>query len=288
MKGRLFAVPAFLLLAVQALAQEPTGLAASALANPSFAWQRDSIPGFRVYTIPGSYSHAHRDSLARSLPTALAHAQRLIAAPHWTGVIDVFYVDDRSQMEAITGAPVTGFAHVLAKAVFLVTNRDWRAFERHEIMHVVAGNTWGHDPRRNAWLIEGLGQAADGSCAGYPNEAMAVALAQRDGWIALDTMLRRFREQSDLRAYLQSASFTRYLLDHAGIPAVRTLWQAEADTSTMVRGERLAVWERRWRAGLAASPVPDEVAANVQAIGCGIGAPQRPPNLPSMLGGKDH
>ncbi|HEX6313305.1 MAG TPA: hypothetical protein VFZ73_00535 [Gemmatimonadaceae bacterium] len=253
-----------------ATAQEPAGLAASALANPSFAWQRDALPGFRVYTLPGSYAHAHRDSLMKRLPAALGAARTMIDAPPLNGPIDIFFLDSRSHMEALTGAPVTGFAHVTAKAVFLVTNPGWRAFERHEIMHVVAGNAWGHDPRRNTWLIEGLGQAADGFCAGYPNEVVAAALASRGGWIDLDTMLRRFREQSDLRAYLQSASFTAYLLQHAGIPAVRTLWQSDADTATIVAGASLAAWEKRWRAAIRTSTIPSETLALVEQHGCGI------------------
>lgn len=273
---RLTPLFALLLTSVVAAGQEPAGLAASALADTAFQWEKDSLPGFRVYTIPGSYAHAHRDSLMRRLPGALTEAQAMIGTSAPDGPIDVFFVDSRSLMARLTGAGVTGFAHVLARAVFLVTNPDWRAFERHEIMHIVAGNAWGHFPTRNAWLIEGLAQAADGYCAGYPNEAMAAALAQRKEWIDLDTMLRRFREQSDLRAYLQSAAFTAYLLDQAGIPAIRALWQSEADTATVVGGRSLAEWDRRWRSGIAAPAVPGATVELVEEHGCGISAP-RPP-----------
>ncbi|HSA56383.1 MAG TPA: hypothetical protein VLE53_11820 [Gemmatimonadaceae bacterium] len=273
---RLSPLLALLLTGAPAAGQEPAGLAASALADSAFDWHKDSLSGFRVYTIPRSYAHAHRDSLTRRLPGALVEARAMIGASAPEGPIDVFFVESRSEMARLTGAGVTGFAHVLARAVFLVTNPDWRAFERHEIMHIVAGNAWGHVPTRNAWLIEGLAQAADGYCAGYPNEEMAAALAQRKEWIDLDTMLRRFREQSDLRAYLQSAAFTAYLLDRAGIPAMRALWQSEADTATVVGGQSLATWERRWRAGIAAPAVSAATVALVEEHGCGISAPRAP------------
>ncbi|MFL5534751.1 MAG: hypothetical protein ACJ8AP_03520 [Gemmatimonadales bacterium] len=109
-------------------------------------------------------------------------------------------------MRALTGVGATGFAQPSARAVFLVTNPEWRAFERHEIMHVVAGQTWGSTGPDSDWLQEGLAQAADGACAGYSNSEVALALAQRHGWIPLSSVIGAFRQQPDVRAYLQAAA----------------------------------------------------------------------------------
>ena len=259
-----------LLIAAPVLAQPPAGLAASALAHPDFSWSVDSVPGVRAYFLRGTYADVNRDSLLRRLPAALAHARVMIAAPPLSGPVDVFFVERREQMQALTGANATGFAHTAARAVFLVTNSDWRAFERHEIMHVVSVQTWGRGGMSKPWLLEGLAQAADGSCGGHTNEAIAIALASRSGWIPLDTMVHRFREQNDLRAYIQAAAFTGYLLRNAGVESVRNLWVAASDTATRIRGRTLADWEREWRGSLPrSSGVPVSTIERVEAKGCG-------------------
>jgi hypothetical protein len=258
-----------------ATAQSPQGLAARAVGDARFDWQRDSVAGIRAYFLPGSYAIRHQDSLTHSLSQALSHAAEMIGAPQMTAPIDVFFLESREQMRELTGASATGFAHSAARAVFLVTNPQWRAFERHEIMHVVAVNAWGAIGQSNAWLQEGLGQAADGRCAEFSNTEVAIALAQRHGWIDLPTMLHRFREQSDLRAYLQAASFVSHLLRHAGAGRVRPLWTADADSTSQVAGKPLTAWYPEWRAALpSTTPVSSARLDAIEAAGCGIPGPR--------------
>lgn len=252
-------------------AQPPQGLAASALADTSFRWVRDSVPGIRAYFLRGTYPFTHRDSLLARLPRVLAEAQSLLGAPPLPGPLDVFYVESREQMRSLVGAAVTGFAHTAARAVFVVTNPDWRVFDRHEVMHIVAAQAWTPIGGRNAWLQEGLAQAADGRCGGYTNTAVAMALAARDGWIDLGTLIGRFREQSDLRAYLQAASFVSYLLREVGPEGVRSLWLAEVTPATELGGATLLEWERRWRSSLGTTEaVPPATLARIDRDGCGI------------------
>lgn len=262
-------VPGVLMLGCRSV-PPPAGLAASALADRSFAWVRREVPGFRVHFLERSYAAAHQDSLLARLPPALAHARDLIHAPALSGPIDLFFIESRVQMTALTGARATGFAQPSASAVFLVTNPEWRAFERHEIMHVVAERTWGSPAAGTEWLQEGLAQAADGMCAGYPNAEVAAALAARHGWLTLDAVLRRFREQPDVRAYLQAAAFTETLLREHGPAPLRRLWREGAGPGSRVAGLPLAVLERRWREALSA-PLPLRVGtlARVESRGCG-------------------
>lgn len=258
-----------LLLALQG-APLPTGLAASALADTSFRWVYRETPGFRVYFAADTYPARHQDSLIARLPPALENARAIMAAPARIAPIDVFFIESRRQMGRLTGAPVTGFAHVAAGAVFLVTNPEWRAFERHEIMHVVAGQLWGRPDSTAAWLQEGLAQAADGDCGGLPNDRVAMALAERHGWIPLDSVLLAFRRQADLRAYLQAAAFTRYLIERFGAPALRPLWTDGARRGTRLRGRTLARLEADWRRTLpAAHGVSADVVNRIEAHGCG-------------------
>ncbi|HKP50340.1 MAG TPA: hypothetical protein VJU17_10025 [Gemmatimonadales bacterium] len=254
----------------QARSQAPAGLAAAALANTSFKWIERQTPGFRVYFLADSYPAAHQDSLLARLPKALAHARKLTQSPPLVGPIDLFFIESRPQMAALTGFPATGFAQPAARAVFLVTNPDWRAFERHEIMHVVAGQSWGAAGPDTDWLQEGLAQAADGACAGHSNADVALALARRHGWIPLGSVLSAFRQQPDLRAYLQAAAFTDHLLKHFGSESLKTLWRNGSQPGTVIGGRSLASAEEEWKEQLsAAHRLSRATLARVESKGCG-------------------
>lgn len=249
--------------------QAPAGLAASALADSSFAWVPRSVSGFRVYFAAGSYPAAHQDSLLRRLPRALSHVRVLINASVLEAPLDVFFVESRAQMTRLIGGRATGFAEPSTRTVFLMTNPNWRAFERHEIMHVVAQHAWGSPAPGTDWLSEGLAQAADGMCAGHSNADILLSLTTRQGWIPLDTILTRFRAQPDLRAYLQAATFVEFLLQRHGHAALRELWRKGARPQSVIGGTLRAV-ERGWKEQLRSRRrVTARTLAAVESKGCG-------------------
>lgn len=228
------------------------------------------MPGFRVYFLPGSYAMSHRDSLLDRLPAALEHALALIDAPALAGPIDLFFIEDRTQMTALMGGRATGFAEPSTRTVLLVTNPQWRAFERHEIMHVVAARTWGSPAPGTEWLQEGLAQAADEKCAGYSNADVLLALTRRHGWIPLEAMLTRFRDQPDLRAYLQAAAFVDHLLRTYGPRPLRGLWRRGASRDSVIDGRTIAAIEQEWRQHLRqGQQVDPNTLVTVESKGCG-------------------
>jgi len=170
-------------------AQAPTGLAAAALANPAFTWLHRTTPGFRVSFLADSYPARHQDSLLARLSSAAQHAEALLQVKPLTEPIDLFFIETREQMTQLMGGRATGFAQPSARTVLLVTNQTWRAFERHEIMHVIAGQAWGRPGPNTDWLVEGLAQAADGRCGAYSNAGILLALATRRGWIPFPAVL---------------------------------------------------------------------------------------------------
>ena len=253
-----------------ARAQAPAGLAASALADTSFTWIQRSAPGFRVYFLTDSYPAHHQDSLLARLPSAARHAEAMVRVQPLTQPLDLFFIESRAQMTALIGGRATGFAEPSTRTVLLVTNPEWRAFERHEIMHVVSGQAWGPPADGTAWVQEGLAQAADGQCAGYSNADVALALATRHGWIPLEVMLTQFRRQPDLRAYLQAAPFVDWLLRRYGPDPLRQLWQHGATPVTRIQGKTLADLEREWQEKLRpVQAVTPTTLAAVESKGCG-------------------
>ncbi|MDP3909395.1 MAG: hypothetical protein Q8Q14_03305 [Gemmatimonadales bacterium] len=244
-------------------AQEPQGLARVALDHPAFAWVRQGAPYLRTYFLVDSYPAAHRDSLVRLAEAARRDNLALLGVEAFDDTIDVFFIERRDQMDALVGAPVTGFAHRAARAAFLVTNPDWRAFERHELMHVLAHHVWG--PAAEAWIEEGLAQFADGRCGGYSVDAVAYALAQGGGSVPMDTLVERFRRLNDLTAYLQAASMAGYVYERHGRDALRAVWQRGAGALTE---EAFAESWWRWVRDRA-QPVPADALTTIRRKGCG-------------------
>jgi len=267
----LFAV-AILLGTIEQLghAQAPTGLAASTLANPAFTWLHRSTPGFRVSFLADSYAARHQDSLLARLSPAAHHAEALLQVKPLAEPIDLFFIESREQMTQLIGGRATGFAQPSARTVLLVTNPTWRAFERHEIMHVIAGQAWGPPGPNTDWLVEGLAQAADGRCGSYSNAAVLIALATRRGWIPFPAVLTDFRTQPDLRAYLQAAAFVDHLVRRFGPVPLKELWTRGATIDSTLAGRSLAALEQEWRSGLhePSSPGAEELTA-IEAKGCG-------------------
>lgn len=249
--------------------QPPQGLARAALDNPSFDWVEHNTSHLRLYFLANSYPASHQGDLARRSESARADLLDLLGIDQFDDVIDVFFIESRAQMDSLVGFPVTGFADRDARAVFLVTNPEWRAFERHEIMHVLAHHTWG--PASGAWVEEGLAQFADGMCGGYTVDDAAHALAVENGYVPIDTLVARFRQLDDITAYLQAASMVGFLYRMHGRDAARAVWQRGPGALPEVTGEAPSAFAESWWSWLRATarPIPAETLQIIRDKGCG-------------------
>ena len=250
-------------------ANEPQGSARAALDNPAFTWVNQDTKHFRVHFAADSYPAAHRDELVERVEAARRDNLALLGANEFQPMIDVFFIESRAQMDSLVGSPVTGLADRDARAVFLVTNPEWRAFERHEIMHVLAHHVWG--PSSGAWIEEGLAQFADGRCGDYTIHDVVRALARADGYVPIATLVEQFRELDDLTAYLQAASMVGYLYETRGREAVRAVWQNGVDALSKVAGETPSAFAESWWKWVRerAKPVPSDQLQIISEKGCG-------------------
>lgn len=252
-------------------AQEPRGLARRALDEPGFPWASRDTAGFRVHVLPGTWAARHRDSLTARLVEGREHDLEILGTTGHGGILDVFFLEDRTQMERLVGVDATGFAERATGSVFLVTNAGWRPFERHEIMHVLAWRLWGEPAEPAAWIQEGLAQFADGACGGYAIDDLVVALAG-GRYVPLDTLTGRFRQLDDLTAYLQAASFVGYLYRAWGRAVVRNVWERGLAPAAAALHRTPAALQADWERRLPppeAGPPDAEVEA-IRVGGCGI------------------
>jgi hypothetical protein len=242
-------------------AQAPAGLARAALGRSDLTWITRTAPGLRVHFLADTYAAQHQDSLVARVAAAKAADLALLNRSSYERTLDVFFVESRAQMNTLMGAPVTGFAQMDSAAVFLVTNPTWRAFERHEIMHVLATAAWGRPAAPGDWIQEGLAELADGRCGGYG----------ADGGVPLDTLFARFRQLNDLTAYLEAASLVGYVHREWGLDAVEKIWRAGVASLPAILGVSVDALEARWRAALPPldrSPPPDRLD-EIRKHGCG-------------------
>lgn len=205
------------------------------------------------------------------LDSARVHAAMLLGESLGSSTIFVFWLETRLQMATLLGRPVSGFAEPASGTVLLVTNPEWRAFERHEVMHVIAEHSWGDADASADWLREGLAQFADGHCGGWTNEQVATGVAARFGWIPLDSLVSSFRTLPDLRAYLEAATVAGYLHRTYGTRGLRAMWSGGPRGFERETGVVLSRLEHDWQeamASLSARPGPDEVT-RILEHGCG-------------------
>ena len=265
------AVLTTLIMTSASTAQQPHGLARQALDDSTLDWIGRSAPNLRVFFLRGSYAAEHQDSLVQRVVSAREQDLQLLGETRFDSTQYVFFLQDRPQMLRITGMRATGLAERATGAIFLVTNPDWRAFERHEMMHVLAYQLWGVPAEPSAWLQEGFAQFADGACGGYPIDPVVTGLAGDGGFFSIDTLMARFRQLNDLSAYLQAASFVGYLYRAYGRDVVRATWQRGLESSAAALNHTPADLQRAWIQSLprpSGVPSADELAV-IRKKGCG-------------------
>lgn len=254
-----------------AAGQGMEGLARRAANDSTFTWTSRRAPGFRVYFQDGGYASAHQDSLTARLVDAKAHDLAILGEGSFDPEMFVFFLEGRPEMERLLGFSATGFAEMRTGSVFLVTNPEWRAFERHEVMHVLAARLWGAPAEPSAWIQEGLAQFADGRCGGYPLDPVVVGLAGGAGYVPIDTLITHFRELNDLTAYIQAASFIGFLYRTHGRAFVRDVWRRglEPAAAALDRtpAQLLTAWERSLPPAREVPPL-DKIEA-IRSHGCG-------------------
>lgn len=262
---------------MQALAQapadsswfaHPTETVQTVFTDSTVTWDSTEVGQVRLYTQPGSYAWARRDSLAHAAEDAVRNAVELLDLDAFPHGLRVFMLNSRDQMDYFIGHRYKGLALYRDDAALLVCNESIRPYFRHELFHCVSlpvlGNT-------DTWLREGAAVAADGSCLKYDNPTVAAYLVQSGKAIPLEDLVEHFGDHKDMITYLQSASLFLYLRDTYGMDAIRSLWQGSLLDSEAILGISLPDLEARWRGRMQQTPTPidEEGWQELLDKGCG-------------------
>lgn len=242
------------------------------LGDVGYEWITIETASTRINFPAGSYAQASRDALSERAEESRSAVLRLLYESEYAHTIELFYVDSRQDMENLTGSPVTGFAYYHDNAVVLVFNEDWRAFERHELAHVVTLGTW-PTPAGPA-VVEGLATYVDGECGGYENGRVARTMLDLGTLLQLETLTGDFRRQNDLIAYLQAASTIEFMVQRRGAEVIRLLWSRGMLAAPDLLELSVDAFELQFERWLTSTydPIPTGAWDAIRSGGCGIDA----------------
>lgn len=252
----------------------PSNRARAILEDSRYTWTSIETTRARIHYAEGSYAERRLETLPERVGSALEAIQESLRIPYYPETLDVFYVDAREDMQRLTGSPVTGFAFIESQTVVLVFNEEWRAFERHEVTHVISRNTWREPGEPTAATLEGFATFVDGYCGGYEIGRAVRTVLERDSLLDWEPLLGAFRAQDDLIAYLQAASLVEFV-DSQGIEeGLPELWSGGLGAAPGLLGVSRSELESAWLEWLKASyaPIPDQAWQRIRSDGCGIEA----------------
>jgi hypothetical protein len=242
-----------------------------ALGDPEFDWKAIENEWARIYFKSGSFAERHREMLLRSVTASIDEDLAFLGEATYGRTLNVFFVDDRPDMERITGRPVTGFAHWGADSIFLVCSPEWRSFEKHEFAHIVTMGEWGPPHETSRWMIEGIAIAADGWCQEYSVDAIALHYLQGGELPALGELPDRLGELGEIRGGVYAASVLAFIRNEYGAEALRGLWENGFDDISSISNLSIKTLEEKWR-GYLEKTVDDSIPVDIEAIdngGCG-------------------
>ena len=184
-----------------------------------FEWVTDSSDHFRLYIEAASPAAQRIDLLKFTLEQDRSRVLRLLGESDFDSPINVFVVASRDQMERLTGQSTNAIAYHRSRVIVLTITTEWSATSAHEILHIIAMNSWGLAP---VWLNEGVAVLADGKWQGHALHTAAKELLERDLMVPLDRLTSQFREVAPAVAFPQAGSLIQYIATHYGIAAVKS------------------------------------------------------------------
>jgi len=237
------------------------------LAMPGLSWDVDSSEHFIVRTLRGARFPVPRPAMLDSLEAGWTNANRVLRTDvSFSERVPVFVIPSPSTVHfadpAMRGAAQSQKG---GEIVFIIHNDSVKAYTRHEVMHVITRATWGGPSSRdNVWMVEALGQLADGVCQGVPTVVAARDIMR---WspikTAFDFTTRFYQSIKIDRAgtYVLAGSMLEYLWDTKGPEGVRAIWRSRepaAKALTTAKTSSLASMSGNLMQSTSAIPIFDD------------------------------
>ena len=213
-----------------------------------YEWTSVNTTHCRIYFQQDTYAAQHLESVKAECELGITKSLKFLGEDAYTRGVRVFVVETRDELVPFIGARYKAYALMGDDAIVMAHNAGVRMYAVHEIFHVVSEQVWGEPV---PWLREGAAVYADGVCLDLeqPFHAVAAYLKANDMLFTMRSLATDFNAafaESDLRAYLQSASFVQYLYENYGRDAVEKHWRSRAVDTTDAFGKNLEALEGEW------------------------------------------
>jgi hypothetical protein len=224
-----------------------SGFAKELLSRNDYPWRQHDAPFGHVHVLPGS--HAAQNA-ARFIAQADSSRRRAVSwlAARDDDPIEVFVVESRAQMEALTGRATDGVVRSGERTVVFLHHDQFQPFLVRDLVQLYSLYHWSAPPA-GRWVALGLGMQVNGLCQTeqYPDVFRAQLEAGR--LRAWPEFAQDFEQMDEVDVALQAMSMVEYLR-RIGVGR-RDLWYA-ADWRAIERmtGKTVAQLDSAWRANL--------------------------------------
>jgi hypothetical protein len=246
-------LPAFLFILLFITAAVSRGLAAPSadelLKRKGFVWKSAVSENLRLHFEPGTLAETRLEGLKLTQEKAFVRNLQLLKITSYSLQTDIFIVDSRARMKQLIGDETNGVAFPRKKVLCFVFSDKINASGAHELMHVMAGNTWGFEFK--TWINEGFAAYADDFWYGYGLHDLNKYLLQEKQLISLEKLIKNFNAQPHMISYPQAGSFVKYLYEQYGADKVKELWKAGAvNDFQRILGKDVSTIEKEWHTRL--------------------------------------
>ncbi len=213
--------------------------------NQNFSWQTDTTSHFIIYYEELTAGEARLDAIREDAEQSFSHILTLLEESVYKAPLRIFIVDSRQKMKSLIGAETNGMALPESGVLCYLVSYDMMLSARHELLHIVAMNLWGHPEH---WINEGLAVYADDHWHNHDLQALTTHLANTEQLLPLKKLTGNFKKHNDLVTYPQAGSLVKYLYQTYGVASIKALWQRGIKNIEEITGDDLEVIEAAWLA----------------------------------------
>lgn len=209
-----------------------------------FHWTVEHSRHYAYYFEAGTPAARNLENIKAVLEEDYLQIIKLLGAKDPSFVTNVFIVDSRTRMKQLCGHESNGLS--VGNVLLFVYGDSTNALGAHEETHILSRLLWG--PPRGAWLSEGLAVYSDDKWWGEPLNVVCRRLRSEGKFLPLNALFdeRQFAGNSDAVTYPEAGSLVRFLYQHYGADAVRSIWNSGTSEIPKVLGESIDQLEAEW------------------------------------------
>ena len=215
------------------------------LNNKEFNWLADSSSTHLIiYYQADTWTSANLEDVRYRISNQIDSVKLFIGIKSYNATLHQFVVESRNVMKDLIGWQTNGVAFYKHNVLAGIGSDNVRSiYSNHEIFHVIAMNLWGVP---EIWINEGMAVYSSKQWHGYDLYQLTKYLIDNNRYVALDILVKKFRQVDDLVSYPLIGSFSKYLDETYGRETVINIWQGKIRDIKVYTGKSINELEQDW------------------------------------------